>query len=89
MGERFIRHVAAYDLCARMQYAGHTLAQAGDQLVHETMKAHGIGAGIVSVDAAGRVHAPFNTIGMARGWTTPEGRVRVATHEEVFDVGGC
>jgi beta-aspartyl-peptidase (threonine type) len=89
MGERFIRHVAAYDLCARMQYANHTLAEAGDWLVHRVMKDHGIGAGVVSVDAAGHVHTPFNTIGMARGWSTPEGRIKVATHQEVVDGGVC
>lgn len=89
MGELFIRHAAAYDLCARMQYAGQSLAQAGDHLVHRTMTGHGIGAGLVSVDAGGTVHAPFNTQGMARGWITAEGRVCVATHAEVFDAGHC
>lgn len=87
MGELFIRHAAAYDVCARMQYGRQSLAEAADHLVHQTMKGHGIGAGLVSVDAAGRVHAPFNTLGMARGWITAEGRIVVATHEEVHDAG--
>lgn len=87
MGELFIRHAAAYDVCAQMQYGGQSLAEAADHLVHQTMKGHGIGAGLVSVDAAGRVHAPFNTLGMARGWITAEGRIVVATHEEVHDAG--
>lgn len=87
MGELFIRHAAAYDICARMQYGGNSLVEAADHLVHQTMKGHGIGAGLVSVDAAGRVHAPFNTLGMARGWITAEGRIFVATHEEVHDAG--
>jgi beta-aspartyl-peptidase (threonine type) len=89
MGELFIRHAVAYDLCARMQYAGQTLVEAGNHLVHQTMKGHGIGAGLVSVDAAGVVHAPFNTLGMARGWIAADGHVHVATHEEVFDAGRC
>ena len=89
MGELFIRHAVAYDLCARMQYAGQTLVEAGNHLVHQTMKGHGIGAGLVSVDATGVVHAPFNTLGMARGWIAADGHVHVATHEEVFDAGRC
>lgn len=87
MGELFIRHAAAHDVCARMQYGGQSLAEAAGHLVHQTIKGHGIGAGLVSVDAAGRVHAPFNTLGMARGWITAEGRIVVATHEEVHDAG--
>ncbi|MGA1328599.1 MAG: isoaspartyl peptidase/L-asparaginase family protein, partial [Rubrivivax sp.] len=89
MGELFIRHAVAYDLCARMQYAGQSLIEAGDHQVHRTMKGHGIGAGLVGVDAAGHVHAPYNTLGMARGWIDPEGRISVATHDEVFDAGRC
>ena len=33
-------------------------------MVLETMTSHKIGAGLVAVDAAGRVLAPFNTLGM-------------------------
>ena len=87
MGERFIRHVAAYDIAARMRYAGHALEQASDHLVHDLMHGHGIGAGLVAVDAQGRVRAPFNTLGMARGWIDATGHLHVATHQEVFDAG--
>ena len=41
-----------------------------------------IGAGLVAVDAAGRVHAPFNTLGMSRGWIRGRG-IAVATHKDV------
>jgi L-asparaginase / beta-aspartyl-peptidase len=87
MGEFFIRHAVAHDIAARMQYAGQSLAQATDAIVHETMKAHRIGAGLVAVDASGRVLAPFNTIGMYRGWITAEGEMAVATHQEVHQLG--
>ncbi len=49
----------------------------------ETMKPYKIGAGLVAVDAQGRVAAPFNTLGMARGWIGPDGAMHVATHKEV------
>jgi beta-aspartyl-peptidase (threonine type) len=86
-GEFFIRHAAAYDIAARVQYAGRTLAQATDAIVHETMKAHKIGAGLVAIDATGRVLTPFNTIGMYRGWVTTAGEIAVATHSEVHRLG--
>jgi beta-aspartyl-peptidase (threonine type) len=87
MGERFIRHVAAYDIVARMRYASQSLTQASQHLVHELMDGHGIGAGLVALDAHGQVHAPFNTLGMARGWIDATGQMRVATHQEIFDAG--
>jgi L-asparaginase / beta-aspartyl-peptidase len=86
-GEFFIRHAAAYDIAARMQYAGRTLEQATDAIVHEVMKAHRIGAGLAAIDAAGRVLTPFNTIGMYRGWITTAGELAVATHQEVHQLG--
>ena len=86
-GEFFIRHAAAYDIAARMQYAGATLQQATDIIVHETMKAHKIGAGLVAIDAMGNVLTPFNTIGMYRGAVTTEGELSVGTHQETHRLG--
>jgi beta-aspartyl-peptidase (threonine type) len=87
-GEFFIRHAAAYDIAARMQYAGATLEQATDTIVHQTMKSHRIGAGLVAIDAAGNVLTPFNTIGMYRGAITTAGELWVATHQETHQLGG-
>jgi beta-aspartyl-peptidase (threonine type) len=83
-GEFFLRHAAAHDVWARMHYAGQSLRQATDAIVFDVIAAHQIGAGLVAVDAAGKVCAPFNTLGMARGWIEPDGVVHVATHKEVF-----
>jgi beta-aspartyl-peptidase (threonine type) len=83
-GEIFIRRVAAYDVAARMTYAGQTLKHATDALVFDVLASHKIGAGMVAVDAAGHVYAPFNTLGMARGWIGSDGVVHVATHAEVM-----
>jgi beta-aspartyl-peptidase (threonine type) len=86
-GEVFIRRVAAYDIAARMHYAGQTLEQAANEMVFKVLASHKIGAGLVAVDAGGRVYAPFNTLGMARGWIGPDGAVRVATHKDVLGAG--
>ena len=86
-GEIFIRRVAAYDIAARMTYAGQTLEQATDEVVHKTLPSHGIGAGLVALGATGDPVTPFNTIGMYRGWITTGGALFVATHKEVHDLG--
>jgi beta-aspartyl-peptidase (threonine type) len=84
-GEIFLRHAIAHDVWARMHYAGRTLAQATES-VFETVAPYRIGAGLVAVDAAGHVLAPFNTPGMARGWIEADGVLHVATHRDVLRV---
>lgn len=86
-GELFIRHAAAYDVAARMMYARQSLTQATDALVHETFGALKVGAGVVAIDGTGRVVAPYNTLGMYRGWIMADGRIVVATHAEEHVMG--
>jgi L-asparaginase / beta-aspartyl-peptidase len=86
-GEIFIRCVAGHEVAARMQYAGQSLEQATNAMVFEVLASFGIGAGMVAVDAAGHVHAPFNTLGMARGWIGADRMVHVATHKDVLQMG--
>lgn len=88
-GELFIRRVAAYDVAARMRYAGQSLAEATGEIVHRIMPGHGIGAGLVAIGAEGDPVAPFNTLGMYRGWITSTGEICVATHEEVHAMGAA
>ncbi|MBM3534960.1 MAG: isoaspartyl peptidase/L-asparaginase [Alphaproteobacteria bacterium] len=88
MGEIFIRRVAAYDVSARMRYAGKGLREAADAVI-AAVGSHKIGAGLVSVDAGGKVYAPFNTLGMARGWIEADGKVYVATHQDVHEMGAA
>jgi len=82
-GEIFIRHAVAHDLWARMHYAGESLDRAADTLIGEVMRPYKIGAGLVAVDAAGHVVAPFNTLGMARGWIGPDAVLHLGTHQEL------
>ena len=86
-GEVFIKRAAAYDVAARMMYGGQSLQEAADALVFDTLASHNIGAGMVTCDAYGRVHAPFNTLGMYRGWVTGDGQMAVGTHRDMYDLG--
>ena len=65
-GEMFIRAVAAYDVCARMRYAGQSLQDACDAVVMQTLPAIDGRGGLIAVDRLGNVCLPFNTEGMYR-----------------------
>lgn len=75
-GEMFIRAVAAYDVCARMRYAGQSLQEACDAVVMQTLPAIDGRGGLIAVDRLGNVCLPFNTEGMyrahARGAEAPQ-----------------
>jgi L-asparaginase / beta-aspartyl-peptidase len=75
-GEYFIRNAVAYDISARMKYAGQSLTDAADEVVLEKLAALDAGGGIIAVDKNGNIAMPFNTNGMFRGYV-------VAGHEPV------
>ena len=85
-GEAFIRHALAHDVAARMMYRGDALDAASAGVIAD-LTPRGTGAGLIALDAVGRIAAPFNTGGMFRGWATPEGEGFVATHGAVFPLG--
>lgn len=66
-GEHFLRACVSHDIHARMAYKGESLVEAGDAVVHGLLKEIGGSGGLVSVDAQGNVHMPFNSTGMYRG----------------------
>lgn len=86
-GEIFIRRVVGHDLAARIRYGGQKLEEAAKLLVHETLSSHGIGAGLVALGPEGDAIAPYNTLGMYRGWITTSGNIVVATHHELHAMG--
>ena len=59
---------AAYDICARMAYAGMPLDAAAREVVMKVLPALGGRGGLIAVDAQGHLSLPFNTEGMYRGW---------------------
>ena len=63
----FIRSVTAYDICARMAYAGQSLDAAAQALVMQVLPAIGGRGGLIALDARGNLSCPFNTEGMYRG----------------------
>ena len=78
-GEMFIRAAAAYDICARMAYAGVSLDEAAREVVMNVLPAIGGRGGLIAVDAQGNLSLPFNTEGMYRGWARV-GEVPVTRH---------
>lgn len=87
-GEYFIRLVVGHELASRVAYRGDTLQQAIDDLMKRDLNAYGIGAGGVAIAADGSVAMSHNTKGMFRGWVTPEGKIFVASHDEIYEFEG-
>lgn len=75
-GEFFIRYAVAYDLSARMRYAGHELQEAAEDLIMHKLVELGADGGVIAVDRVGNIAMPFNTSGMFRGYV-------IAGHEPV------
>lgn len=72
-GEAFIRGVVAYDVAARIRYAGAGLAEAVRQAIDQELAGRGSTGGLVAVGGDGRVVVAHNSPAMfsARG-TGPE-----------------
>ena len=74
-GEQFIRHAVAYDVSAKMKYAGETVDSAVKQILTKTLNP-GDG-GIIAVDKAGKITMQYNTGGMACAAADSNGRFEV------------
>lgn len=79
-GEMFIRTATAYDICARMAYAGQSLDAAAQEVVMKVLPTLNGRGGLIAVDAQGNLSLPFNTEGMYRGWA----RVGETPHSAIF-----
>lgn len=75
-GEFFMLAVSAYDVAARMKYAGQPLEQAAQGAIDYLTSINGEG-GLISVDASGKVALPFNSEGMYRGYIEADGKINV------------
>ena len=78
LGEYFMRANAAADVSARIAYAGQSLAQAAAGVIEDVRRLGGYG-GLIAVDAAGNVTAPFASQGMKRGIASSSGQREVKT----------
>ncbi len=79
-GEYFIRHVVAYDICARMAYTARPLAETADEVVNRILKRAGGSGGVIAIDRHGRITMPFNTPGMYRAAIHRDGRLEVGIY---------
>jgi len=77
-GEYFIRVAAAAQTAWRVE-AGQSLAEASQAVIDQIGGMGGDG-GLIALDRAGNIAAPFNSQGMKRAWLTMDGEVGV----EVF-----
>jgi beta-aspartyl-peptidase (threonine type) len=75
-GEYFIRATVAHDLAAMMEYRGLSLNDAAQAVIGKVEKLGGTG-GLIAIDRHGNMALPFNTSGMYRGWTGPDGKFTV------------
>lgn len=75
-GEFFIRNAVAYDISARMAYAGNTLKEASEAVITKLSKQGGEG-GWVALDSNGNIEMIFNTPGMFRGFINEKGEAVV------------
>jgi len=81
-GEYFIRHVVAYDICARMAYTAQPLAQTANAVVNQVLKAAGGDGGVIAIDRFGRISMPFNTPGMYRAAIYRDGEVEISIYDD-------
>jgi len=77
LGEAFIRAAVAHDVCARMRYAGVSLAAAAAAALRNVADL-GADGGLIAVDRRGNVAMPFNSEGMFRACIDRRGRRTLA-----------
>ncbi|HSX63679.1 MAG TPA: isoaspartyl peptidase/L-asparaginase, partial [Pseudoxanthomonas sp.] len=77
-GEFYIRTVAAHEICARVKYAGQSVAQAAEGVINGDIPKAGGDGGAIVLGSDGSIALPFNTEGMYRGWIGADGVPHVA-----------
>lgn len=81
-GEYFIRSVVAYDVAAKMKYAGMSLDAAANKIVYEELVEFGGSGGFIALDKAGNITMPFNTSGMYRGYMNEKDSPKVFIYKD-------
>jgi len=81
-GEYFIRAMVAYDISARMEYKGETLAEAAKEVIQNKVPNLGGDGGIVALDKDGNITMEFNTAGMYRASIDAEGNLTLGIYKE-------
>ena len=81
-GEYFIRATVARDICALMEYAGLSLAEAARRMVQDTLTGLGGQGGIIAVDRDGGAVFEFNTEGMYRARVAHDTDAEIAIYRD-------
>ena len=77
-GEFFIRYAVAHDICARVRYAGASLAEAANAVVQGELVHAGALGGVIAMNQAGEIVFSFNTPNMIRAGIDTKGNKQVA-----------
>lgn len=80
-GEYFIRWAAGHEIDARMRWAGQSLEQAAEGVVHELGEIGGSG-GLIAVDRQGNISLPMNSSGMYRAWCGTDGVIHTGIYRD-------
>ncbi|MFZ6657293.1 isoaspartyl peptidase/L-asparaginase family protein [Undibacterium sp. TJN19] len=81
-GEAFMRSLALHDIAAQMQYAGHNLAQAAQEVIMKKLPQYQGQGGMIGIDAQGHIVCPFNTEGMYRAYMHVDSQAVVAIYTD-------
>lgn len=79
-GEYFIRLTIARDICAQVEYAGASVEEAANDMIHNRLQSMGADGGVIALGPDGSYAMTFNSAGMFRG-------VKNAETEEVAIYG--
>jgi beta-aspartyl-peptidase (threonine type) len=81
-GELFIRSVVAYDISCLMEYAGLSLKDACNKVVHDKLVKIGGEGGLIAIDKYGNIELPFNSEGMYRGCRNNSGLNQISIYKD-------
>jgi beta-aspartyl-peptidase (threonine type) len=85
-GEFFMRYGAAFEIAARVRYAGQSLQRAAREVI-DGLAAIGGSGGVVAVDRSGALALPFSTAGMYRGYVREGEPICTAIYDEPYKIG--
>ncbi len=71
-GEYYIRHVVAFNVCARYKYLGESIEEATNYIINKELNNNAGEGGLIAIDKNGNIAMPFNTQGMFRGYLYKE-----------------
>ena len=78
-----MRHVASYDVSARISYGKRSLLTAVEETVHEKLPANS--GGLIALNSTGQFAMDFNCSGMFRGFIGSDGYAGVGIWSEIVN----